>query len=807
MTLHDIPGELKALIQWCVWRYELPQGETKPTKVPYNPVTGAKVASNDPQTWCSFEQAAAAADGVRYAGAGFVFTSRDEYCGIDLDDPFALKDDGTPKFPPDKQAEIAARHGVILSEIGGYAEWSPSGKGMHILTKAKVPHGRRRDAVEVYSDGRYFTMTGNVYRNEPIIDAGEKVNLLWSQMSPQVKDYTNGFAPDFMQNEDDATIFNMAATAVNGDKFTALYNGNWSEYYSSQSEADFALIDIIGYYTQFTPQIMRMFRDSALGKRKKAERDNYLLPMIARAFDNQVPPIDFSALIDQFEAARAAAHTPTVQAQGGPAPSAILASGPSVANAKGERARLTAEARSPVSSWSLTAWKDRKPPGFLSVLLDYIYASSARPVYEISLVAALGLMSGIVGRQYNISKTGLNQYLMLIADTGKGKDAIASGVARVVTATKKYHERITEVYGPAQIMSGQALVKYLSSRNVPCFISLTGEFGIRLKQITDENASSADKTLMMVLLDLYMKSGAGQTVQPSIYADKANNTEQINSPAFTMIGETTGEKFYEALDESAVTSGLLPRFLIVEYDGNRPPLNPHAETVEVPISLCMGLAELMKHIEDLAQRGVVVTCGQYPDAAKMLNELDKFCDDQINHASRNLTRELWNRVHLKTLRLAALLAVCSDFATPIITVDMVEWAASMVLSDTNRLLGKFDRGEMGKQDETDNQSQEQYIRKFIGKYVRIENATDLPTGTVISLWQNKAINMSVISQKCGQAACFRKDRRGSTTAISATLKTLCEHGYLRRMSPVDTKALNYAGSAFQIIDPTWFFEA
>jgi hypothetical protein len=304
-----------------------------------------------------------------------------------------------------------------------------------------------------------------------------------------------------------------------------------------------------------------------------------------------------------------------------------------------------------------------------------------------------------------------------------------------------------------------------------------------------------------------MKSGAGQTVQPSIYADKANNTEQINSPAFTMIGETTGEKFYEALDESTVTSGLLPRFLVVEYDGNRPPLNSDAESVEVPPHLCMGLAELMKHIEDMAQRGVVSTCGQWDDARKMLNDLDRFCDDQINHASRNLTRELWNRVHLKTLRLAALLAVCTDYNAPLITADMVEWAASLVLTDTYRLLRKFESGEMGKQDDSDNSRQEDYLRRVIGTYCRKSFET-LPTyGAVSELWSKGSINYSYLAKACMSAAPFRKDKRGATASITATIKSLCEYGYLRLLSPAEAKEFNYTGKAYAIINAKWFLEA
>jgi hypothetical protein len=804
MTFENIPDELKTRIQFCVWRYELLAGETKPTKVPYNPKTGAKISTTDPQTWCAFGEAIAAVS--RFDGLGFVFSARDEYCGIDLDDPYAIKEDGSPKFPLDKQVEIATRHTSILAQIPGYAEWSPSGRGIHIIAKGKVPHGRRRDAVEVYSDMRYFTMTGNVFRSAPIVDANEKINLLWSQMAPADRGM-NGFVPEFKQENDDDKVYDMAATAANGDKFVALYNGNWEQYYASQSEADFALIDIIAFYTQFTPQIMRMFRDSALGKRKKAERDDYVTNMISRAFDNQVPPIDYSALIDNFNAARAAAHSPTVIA-GGPAP--VLTDSRAIAGGAGlvDRLDRAPTAADSVESWSLSAWRDRKPPGFLSVLLDYIYASSARPVYEISLIAALGLMSGVVGRQYNISKTGLNQYYMLIADTGKGKDAIASGIARIVTATKKHHERITEIYGPAQIMSGQALIKYLGGKAIPCFISLTGEFGIRLKQITEETATSADKTLLMVLLDLYMKSGAGQTVQPSIYADKANNTEQINSPAFTLIGETTGEKFYEALDESAVTSGLLPRFLTVEYNGSRPPLNHDAESLEVPPNLSYGLAEIFRHCEDLAQHGRAVICGQDSEARALLTKLDKHCDYQINHASRNLTRELWNRVHLKTMRLAALLAVSVNYSAPMITADMVEWAASMILTDIYRLLGKFERGEMGTQNVSDNAKQFAHMRKVIGNFCRKPFELLPAYGARQEIWKVGIIQNSYISRACISFAAFRNDKRGSTNAINATVKQMIDEGYLKiANSKSISEEFKYEGKCFQIVDVKWFLEA
>ena len=44
-----------------------------------------------------------------------------------------------------------------------YVEVSPSGTGLHIFGRAIVGAGRRRDGVEVYDRGRYFTVTGKPF--------------------------------------------------------------------------------------------------------------------------------------------------------------------------------------------------------------------------------------------------------------------------------------------------------------------------------------------------------------------------------------------------------------------------------------------------------------------------------------------------------------------------------------------------------------------------------------------------------------------------------------------------------------------
>lgn len=101
---------------------------------------------------------------------------------------------------------------------------------------------------------------------------------------------------DAEESLSDPDVLARAAGATNGAKFQDLWHGRWEGSYKSQSEADFALINIIAFYTRSHTQIVRLFRQSALGSRDKADRDNYLNPMVWRALADRLPPIDFSRL-------------------------------------------------------------------------------------------------------------------------------------------------------------------------------------------------------------------------------------------------------------------------------------------------------------------------------------------------------------------------------------------------------------------------------------------------------------------------------------------------------------------------------
>ncbi|MBW2698464.1 MAG: AAA family ATPase [Deltaproteobacteria bacterium] len=126
-----------------------------PEKGPLQP-GGRHAKSNDPTTWSSFEQSSAAFVAGLGDGVGFVFSSEDDIVGIDIDK--VLDEAGNITDPT--AADLVAK-------TDSYTEISPSGKGLHIYAKGTLPAAAKTEGLEVYTQGRYFTVTGRRYRGTP----------------------------------------------------------------------------------------------------------------------------------------------------------------------------------------------------------------------------------------------------------------------------------------------------------------------------------------------------------------------------------------------------------------------------------------------------------------------------------------------------------------------------------------------------------------------------------------------------------------------------------------------------------------
>lgn len=278
VTTSAVPQEMKDRRQWVVWRREERDG--KPTKVPYNALTGERASSTDPSTWSTFDEAVSSSD---FDGVGFVFSADDPFFGVDLDNCI------------DDVGNLHPEAAWIPTSLDTYCEWSPSGSGLHIIGRGCLPGTRNRTnktawggVFEVYDKGRYFTITGEPY-GEPraIADRQGELSSLVEVMFPAPVPSPIPRVPVEAVDLSDKELLDKAMRAKNGDRFERLWNGDTSGF-GSHSEADLALCGALAFWTGGDIARMdRMFRSSGL-YRDKWDRDSYGRRTLERAVEGRV---------------------------------------------------------------------------------------------------------------------------------------------------------------------------------------------------------------------------------------------------------------------------------------------------------------------------------------------------------------------------------------------------------------------------------------------------------------------------------------------------------------------------------------
>jgi primase-polymerase (primpol)-like protein len=187
-------ASLASLEIWVGWREEMVGGRL--TKIPYDPKTGGRAASDNPRTWATHDEAQKWADRQRRqqqnAGIGIMLGPVDGVgvlCGIDLD---TCRDKATGAIDSSAQE--------VIDRFRSYAEISPSGTGAHVLFRLDVadmttveaqfegqfgrqfkrasPSGHP-PAIEIYRGCRFFAVSWETISAEDEIRRNDVADLKW----------------------------------------------------------------------------------------------------------------------------------------------------------------------------------------------------------------------------------------------------------------------------------------------------------------------------------------------------------------------------------------------------------------------------------------------------------------------------------------------------------------------------------------------------------------------------------------------------------------------------------------------------
>jgi putative DNA primase/helicase len=153
----NFPLILTAQPSWVLWRYELKDG--KYTKVPKQP-DGHNASTTGASTWQTFAIVCTAYQRGGFDGLGIVLTRKPLANGlylVGMDFDHCLHGGALDAAP--------AR---AMAQLDTYAEVSPSGEGIRLFLLHDKPLPARKNNVEgksreIYSSGRYLTVTGHVY--------------------------------------------------------------------------------------------------------------------------------------------------------------------------------------------------------------------------------------------------------------------------------------------------------------------------------------------------------------------------------------------------------------------------------------------------------------------------------------------------------------------------------------------------------------------------------------------------------------------------------------------------------------------
>ena len=259
----NIPQELKNAPQWILWRSEERDG--KKTKVPYQ-IDGSMAQSSNKRTWSTFPTVLKFYNDRDYDGIGFMFSKDDPFIGIDID--HCVEDGVLSPFAEE-----------IVQAISSYTEYSPSGKGVHIITKGKIPlrgpgTGRKNPelGLEVYRHGRYFTFTGNSLGIGAVEERTDELKELFEKYLKDKKEESKPSNPPAassrdMSNLSNKEIWERMFNSKNGKSIQDLFNGHLIN--DDHSATDMALCNHLAFWTDKDPAKMdSMFRESGLFREK-----------------------------------------------------------------------------------------------------------------------------------------------------------------------------------------------------------------------------------------------------------------------------------------------------------------------------------------------------------------------------------------------------------------------------------------------------------------------------------------------------------------------------------------------------------
>lgn len=679
LHINDLPHSLRSHKQWVLWRLEDRDG--KLAKVPYQ-TNGYRASTTSEKDWSNFLEVSECFKSGGYSGIGFVFTDSDSYVGVDLD---KCVDNG----------RIEPWAVEVLEKLNTYAEISPSGTGIKLICKGELASNRGRKvklsngaAVEVYTQGRYFTLTGHVCSAaDDVQECQDGLDWLCDKYLPDV-------APTKpAQQVNECSSFEKYQRAL----------GYMRAYPSAVSGQDghgktfhLACVVLNGFDLSYTEamSILQEYNQRCDPPWKQKELEHKL--------DSAAEKGQYEArgykLINQDEYESSVIEIP-----------------------KEDYSRYSPNIDDLVSSLvsqKSSAFPEKllNVPGFVNEMADWIDSQNTRYNRTLSVWAAISLASLMLGRKIrDRTRTRTNLYLVIVAPSGGGKQAPQSCIKKVLHACGQ------DIMFGGKVASDSALANDL--QDSPSKLYIWDEFGHFLEKTKSKTGGVHLHAVQEVLLELW---GETSTIWKHKSLANKDFNRSVNQPCCSFVGFSTAETFWRGLEESHLTDGFAARLILIDSGLRGKEFD--AEETEPPESVL----EWVKYWANFTPGGNLANENPVPRViteTKEAQAIFKGLGERQNNVFEESEQATWSRAVEKAKKLALVYACSADVENAHIDREAAQWAVDVVSHCTESFIHKC-------KDEVIDDSQFQRRWKKVLNIIR--QATS----------QNKLCSRTQLNRKC-----------------------------------------------------------
>jgi len=618
------PEELKAVSQWHCWKL------VGDTKIPCQ-IDGKAAKSNDQSTWTSFE---AAEDASQFHG-GLAFELSEPWTGIDLDD--CIDEQGIKPWC----IEILFRFDGIA-----FAEVSPSGTGIKLITRARKPAGARclhkleGGSIECYDNRRFWTITGDVYNGQDEIGDGQQA--------------VNWLCEKFLLQEKKAAVAPVQIPVIPSGKST-LENRVLSYLQSvpqaAEGNRNQSAFQLAGHLRSFEHDGDRLHEDQILDLCRQWNSQN----------SKPLPD-------DELQRAISSSGRNGTARESKPNRPMLPVHYPDI-----DLSKLLGEERGEDFDDEQFCADSVPESGLLRDVFDYYCQTSHRTSCVMGLAVAVSLCETLFGRRI-ASHTDMrtNDYNVIMAPTASGKEACETTIAKIFNAAG-----CTPML-PPDVQSGNGLLKAV--HEMPCGIWVCDEFGKMLEAIIDRKSNNGHaKQIGTHLLKLYSKSAG--SYGGAAHADGIRN--QVDQPHLVLLGLTTGQMF-ESIDSRQIQDGLFGR--IAFWPVQNRPKRKTARALPVPekISNVVRSWQQWAPTAGLLEKPTPEIIEMAGQSMERWDHHADAIDERMEHESESRAA-IWGRVAARAMKLALIHRAARieddpariDWACVMIEKQDIDWAIKL----------------------------------------------------------------------------------------------------------------------------------